>query len=405
MREKLLSPFTLLCSVGFIAWISYSMARSPLLPLFTKSLGADPAALGFVAAASTITGIIFKAPSGALSDILGRRKVLMMGMAVFGLVPFLYLLVNSYWQLAAVRFVHGFATAIFGPAAAAMVADLFDKQRGEKIGWYASATTTGKLLGPLLGGYILLVTDFKHAYLIVGIIGVISLLIAMFGINENTVPSKKKPKEPQPIRFAMGKMRRGFTEVLSDFRISVVSTVDAMSYLAVGALETFLPLYGIFVLGLDSGKVGILFAVQAITTLMSRPVMGRLSDTIGRKPMIISGLLVSALSLGAVTLISHFYLLMVVVAVYGLGVAITDSSTTAMIADLSKSRNYGAAMGVQGTILDIGHASGPILAGIMVKYYSYSSAFIMAAIFLVFAALLFGFFVRDNQPISTTVKG
>lgn len=405
MREKFLSPFTLLCTVGFMAWVSYSMARSPLLSLFTKSLGADPATLGFVAAASTITGIVFKAPSGALSDILGRRKVMIMGMAVFGLVPFLYLLVNSYWQLAVVRFLHGFAAAIFGPVATAMVADLFDKQRGAKIGWYASAVTTGKLLGPLLGGYILLVTDFKHSYLIVGIIGVISLLIAMLGINENTFPSKNKPKDSQPVRYALGKMRRGFTEVFSDFRISLVSTVDALSYLAVGALETFLPLYGIFVLGLDSGKIGTLFAVQAITTLMSRPVMGRLSDTIGRKPMIISGLLVSALSLGAVTIISNFYLLLVVVAVYGLGVAITDSSTTAMIADLSKARNYGAAMGVQGTILDIGHASGPILAGIMVKYYSYGSAFIMAAIFLVFAALLFGFSVRDNQPTSISGKG
>lgn len=404
MREKMLSPFTMLCTVGFMAWVSYSMARSPLLPLFTKSLGADPAALGFVAAASTITGIVFKAPSGALSDILGRRKVLMMGMAVFGLVPFLYLFVNSYWQLAAVRFLHGLATAIFGPAAAAMVADLFDEQRGEKIGWYASAVTTGKLLGPLLGGYILLVTDFKHSYLIVGIIGAISLLIAMFGIKENSIPSKNKPKDPQPLRNAIRKIGRGFAEVLSDFRISMVSSVDALSYLAVGALETFLPLYGIFVLGLDSGKVGILFAVQAITTLLSRPIMGRLSDAIGRKPMIISGLLVSALSLGAVTFMSNFYLLLVVVAVYGLGVSITDSSTTAMIADISKARNYGAAMGVQGTILDIGHASGPILSGIMVKYYGYGSAFILAATFLVFAALLFGFFVRDYQAI-IPVKG
>jgi len=286
-----------------------------------------------------------------------------------------------------------------------MVADLFDKQRGEKIGWYSSAVTTGTLLGPLLGGYILMVTDFKHAYLIVGIIGVVSLFIAIFGINENTFPSKTKTKHPQPVRYALGKMRRGFAEVLSDFRISVVSTVDALSHLAMGALETFLPLYGIFILGLDSGKVGILFAVQAITTLMSRPIMGRLSDTMGRKPMIISGLMVTALSLGAVTLTSNFYLLIVAVAIYGLGVAITDSSTTAMIADLSKARNYGAAMGVQGTILDIGHASGPILAGLMVKYYSYSSAFIMAAIFLVFAALLFGFFVRDNKPTAIPGKG
>jgi len=408
MNNKHLSPFTLLCAVGFMAWVSYSMARSPLLPLFTNSLGADPATLGFVAAASTITGIVFKAPSGALSDIFGRRRIMMIGMAVFGLVPFLYLLVSSYWELTAIRFIHGFATAIFGPVATAMVADLFDDQRGEKIGWYASAVTTGKLLGPLFGGYLLLVADFKTSYLIVGIIGMVSLLIAFWGLKRDK-NNEGVGREPQPVRYAVRKMRRGFAEVISDFRISVVSGVDALSYLAIGALETFLPLYGIFVLGLDSGKVGLLFTAQAVTTLMSRPVMGQFSDRIGRKPMILSGLLVSAASLGSINYISNFYVLLLVVAIYGLGVAITDSSTTAMIADISKSRNYGAAMGVQGTILDIGHASGPILAGIMVKYYSHNAAFNMAAAMLVFAALLFALTIRDQREnkdsLMATPKG
>lgn len=396
MKNRLLSHFILLCAVGFMAHVSYSMARSPLLPLFANNLGADAATLGFVAAASTITGIVFKAPSGALSDIFGRRKIMMVGMAVFGLVPFLYLLVSSYWELTAIRFLHGFATAIFGPVAAAMVADLFSKQRGEKIGWYASAVTTGKLLGPLFGGYILLFTDFKTSYLIVGIIGMVSLIIAIVGLKKDD-NAEAVNREPQSVRYALGKMRKGFAEVVSDFRISVVSGVDALSYLAVGALETFLPLYGIFVLGLDSGKVGLLFTAQAVATLLSRPVMGQLSDRIGRKPMILSGLVISAVALGAINYIYSFYILMLVVAVYGLGVAITDSSTTAMIADISKSRNYGAAMGVQGTILDIGHASGPILAGIMVKYYSHNAAFSMAAAMLVFAAILFALTIREKR--------
>lgn len=401
MNNKYITNFTILCAVGFMAWVSYSMARSPLLPLFAANLGADPAILGFVAAASTITGIFFKAPAGALSDILGRKKVIMMGMAVFGLVPFLYQFVSSYWELTAIRFLHGFATAIFGPVATAMVADLFDRQRGEKIGWFASSVTTGKLVGPLLGGYLLMFSGYKISYLAVAVIGGISLMMAYFGLKNY----REKPVtgDGKNIRHAVSKMRRGFSEVISDFRISVVSGVDALSYMAVGTLETFLPLYGIFVVCLDAGKVGILFTVQALCTLASRPVMGQVSDRIGRKPMIVSGLVLSAAGLGAITLLSNFYVMALAVAFYGLGVAITDSSTTAMIADISKARNYGAAMGVQGTILDIGHASGPIVAGIMVKYYSYGASFALAAMMLLLAALLFTVGVKDRERSASTV--
>lgn len=128
--------------------------------------------------------------------------------------------------------------------------------------------------------------------------------------------------------------------------------------------------------------------LSPFTVLCAVGFMAWVSYSLARSPL----LPLFTNSLGA-----DFYVLLLVVALYGLGVAITDSSTTAMIADISKSRNFGAAMGVQGTILDIGHASGPILAGIMVKYYSYNAAFNLAAAMLVFAAVLFTVTINDKR--------
>jgi DHA1 family multidrug resistance protein-like MFS transporter len=59
--------FTALCTVGFFARLSYALARTPVLPLFALYLGAGPEVIGFVVGVSTITGILFKLPSGALS--------------------------------------------------------------------------------------------------------------------------------------------------------------------------------------------------------------------------------------------------------------------------------------------------------------------------------------------------
>ena len=73
--DSLQSTFIALILIGFFARLSYGMARTPLLALFAKNLGASSAFIGLVVGMSTVTGIFFKAPSGTLSDLYGRRKI------------------------------------------------------------------------------------------------------------------------------------------------------------------------------------------------------------------------------------------------------------------------------------------------------------------------------------------
>jgi DHA1 family multidrug resistance protein-like MFS transporter len=119
------SPFVLLCASGMLAIFSSTMSKNPVLPLFARDLGASPADIGFIAAASTVIGIVASIPAGALSDIYGRRRVILGATVIFASAPLLYLLVSAPWHLVAVRLYHGFATAVFGPVAMALVADLF----------------------------------------------------------------------------------------------------------------------------------------------------------------------------------------------------------------------------------------------------------------------------------------
>jgi MFS family permease len=154
------------------------MARSPVLPAFAASLGALPEIIGIIVAASTVTGIFFKLPSGALSDVLGRKRMMVVGALFFAIPPFLYPFVANPWALLAVRFVHGFATAIFSPVAAAYVASLAETGRGARLGWFASSNDTGATAGPLIGGLVLyFTTSYSLTYLLVGAIGVLTLLV------------------------------------------------------------------------------------------------------------------------------------------------------------------------------------------------------------------------------------
>lgn len=151
MKIKL-SPFILLCIMGGLAIFSSTMSKSPVLPLFIRALDVPLGTVGFIAAASTVVGIVVSLPAGILSDIIGRRRVILIAAIVFASAPFLYLLVTEPWHLVLVRIYHGFATAILGPVAMAAVADTFDSGRGEKMGWYSSATMVGRFLAPFVGG-------------------------------------------------------------------------------------------------------------------------------------------------------------------------------------------------------------------------------------------------------------
>ena len=375
--------FFLLCTIGIFCFISYNLIRMPVLALFAESLGASPERIGLIVSVSTLTGVFLKLPSGALSDIYGRRLLLRVGVVAFGLPPFIYPFVSDLNVLTGLRFVHGLATAIFAPSALATVAELYQERRGAALGTYTACTQSGALLGPFIGGWLVYTAGFPAAFVTAGIFGCIALII-FFSLHLNPPTPVVKEKGLAPV---LAEMMKGFAAVARNRKVLITSSTDAAKMIANGALMAFLPLYGVSV-GLNPGEVGLLFSVQAITSFFSKPIMGRVSDRVGRQPLIVIGLIICA---GTFLLIAHtasFPLLLVLAAGFGFGEAVVSSSSSALVADSSEFKRLGAGMGMQGTIMDIGHASGPLLAGVLIARLNYQAAFfIIAGIQLVAAAV------------------
>ena len=375
--------FFLLCTIGIFCFISYNLIRMPVLALFAESLGASPERIGLIVSVSTLTGVFLKLPSGALSDIYGRRMLLRVGVVAFGLPPFIYPFVSDLNVLTGLRFIHGLATAIFAPSALATVAELYKERRGAALGTYTACTQSGALLGPFIGGWLVYTAGFPAAFVTAGIFGCIALII-FFSLHLNPPTPVVKEKGLAPV---LAEMMKGFAAVARNRKVLITSSTDAAKMIANGALMAFLPLYGVSV-GLNPGEVGLLFSVQAITSFLSKPIMGRVSDRVGRQPLIVIGLIICA---GTFLLIAHtasFPLLLFLAAGFGFGEAVVSSSSSALVADSSEFKRLGAGMGMQGTIMDIGHASGPLLAGVLIARLNYQAAFfIIAGIQLVAAAV------------------
>ena len=379
------------------------MARTPILPLFALSLGAKPEAIGFVVGASTITGIFFKLPAGTLSDIYGRYKMLLISILVFALTPFVYYLVTNYWQLVGIRFFHGLATSIYGPVSMAMIADTAGGQKGERLSSFSSITIIGSLVGAPLGGYILqylgnngshTLSHFHIAYGICGLFGLISLA---FTLKAFLSRNREIRQSTISLTDTWRKFSKGIKEVMSDYRVIITSNMEGIQNLSVGALEAFLPVYAVTVAGLSTFQAGILWGAQIVTTILAKPIMGKISDRYGRKPIIFSGMWICAIPFACIPLTRDFYLLLSLAAVFGVGEAFVTSSSAAMVAEFCKEQHYGAAMGTFGSIFDIGHASGPILAGFLLAHLSYQLSFLIIALLLIAASFIFALTVYERK--------
>jgi len=382
--SRRLSLFHRLCGIGFAAHLAYNLARDPVVSLWARHLGFSPELVGILMGASTLTGVFTKLLFGALSDSMGRRRMLVLATAVTAFVPVFYFINDSFAYLVCIRIVQGTATAILGPVGSAVVADLAgSEERGFRLGTYSSAARSGQLVAPWIGGFLIQWAGYRYPFAAAGATGFVALALTM------TWPETGKP-ERRTLGEHAARMREGFAEVFSSRPILVTSLAEALQFFATGLLQAMLPIYATEVAGLTPIQAGTLWGIQLAVPILSKPLFGRLSDRWGRFGQIVVGFLVGAAGLWAVAFTTSFPLLILACAGYGLGVAVTTSATAAHVTDLCRQQDYGAAHGVFGTIYDIGHWSGQTFSGILVVAAGYRGAFGIYAAGLVTAALLFG---------------
>lgn len=388
-----MNAFIAILFASLLARLGYQMARSPVLPAFAADLGALPELIGVIVAASTLTGVVFKLPSGALSDVLGKKRMLVLGAFFFAAPPFLYPFVHDAGSLLALRFVHGFATAIFSPVASAYVASLAETGRGARLGWFSSANDIGATAGPLIGGFVLYFTaSYPATYLAVGALGVLTLIVVL------RLPDvdRAAPREAKSLGARAVEFRQGVAEVFKTPPILVAAGIEAVMYLGYGAFFGFLPIYAKQT-GLNDAEIAIVLASQLAVAMLAKPVTGLLSDRVGRKPVIVAGLLLCALALPLIFRSASLTTFVLAAPLLGLGVGAVTPVTNALIADLASARRLGAAMGVFGTIWDIGEAAGPMLAGFLIGGLGYAATFDVLAAISVAAAVGFMVLVRDPR--------
>ena len=379
--------------LGFFAIFSTTISKNPVLPLFSQALGANDAVIGLIAAVSPLAGILFSFPVGVLSDHFGRKRLLVASGVVFLCAPLCYLFISAPVWLIPVRFFHGTATAILGPVISAVIAERFPANKGQMLGQYASATLIGRTLAPLAGGLILSYFVFYPGLIEYRMVYMVAALAAVPVFILTLLYHEDQSKPLDVIGFFV--FKESFVTFFSNRRLRATALIDMATYFAFGAFETFLPLL-LASRSIGAGETGIIFAVQVLIIAGTKPLFGKLADRIDKRIQIAAGILILGCSVAVIPLMHTFGEFLAVSSILGFGMSLSTIATSAYVAEVSKKEHVGASMGALLATMDIGHAGGPLITGIIITVMGYAAGFFTSFILAILVAVIFAVSVRGT---------
>jgi MFS family permease len=348
----------------------------PVLPRFIAevvverppdSVGGE---VGLATALVALVAVFTRVPAGQLADRWGRRRFMFVGAVCFALAPLIYAASQGMGLLLWGRAVHGVGLATFTPAFQALVADLAPAgRRGEAMGLAGASSSIAFVCAPLLGDWLASTLGYTLFFVVSSAVGAISVCLVLL-IGAPPVPASKKTSADEAGLTTRAGLRLTLTQK------GVRAGVLTMAALGVpfGAFVTFLPLLAA---EKQVAGVGGVFSVYAVTVFVSQPLAGWLSDQVGRRGMILPGLVLTSLATLVLYLGASLWTFLLAGALFGLGGGMVRGGIDAMVQDSVPSALRGTASAVQYTSFDfwIGVSSYP--AGLLADTAGYATTFVV----------------------------
>ena len=315
-----------------------------------------PVMVGVLLASYGLVNSIAQPFTGALSDHLGKRKILIIsGLGVISLATLAFVFAGSFLDLFLLRTLQGIGVAMTIPASMALMAVITQKEtRGGSMGIYSTLRMAGFATGPLIGGYLKVHFGFNVTFYAGAGLLVIAMLMVYFWVKDVPVPEEAKSSR---------KFKIIDTSILDSGIVSaaIATFIMASSFSMVTTLENEFNAR----LQINAFDFSIAFSVLIIGRLLFQIPLGRLSDFIGRKPIIILGMILMAPAtalLGESGSFYHFILLRIFQGIAAAGVA---APAFAVAGDLASTGGEGRQMSIITMGFGLGLAIGPLLAGLL----------------------------------------
>ncbi|MGA2228203.1 MAG: MFS transporter, partial [Syntrophobacteraceae bacterium] len=330
------------CALGLGCYTGAYM-RIPILPLYARSLGVDTIEIGVINALFMLVAGAFAIPLGIMSDLLGRKRMVLTGLLITSISSFLLALSHTSTQMMAVYVFAGIGLAAFGPTMMSFVADFSPVTHlGRSYGWYTMAMYGGMSLGPSIGGLFAQLLGYAWVFTISGILGLITFSIALFFLPRLRAHPHGSHKRDN---------RKIIQGLLANRAILACWLVTLSSCFGLGVFITFQPLHASDQ-GIGVGKIGLIFATQALVNALGRIPFGFLSDWVSdRSRVAVAGLLGYSVSIAGIGLSTSLTMFLVSAFMMGISMGIAFTAIGALISEMAPAESRGLAMGGYNTCI------------------------------------------------------
>ncbi len=334
----------------------------PVFPQRLQALGLGPETLALMEGAFGLGMFLFSTPMGTWSGRIGRKPILFISLAGFIVTNLLLAFVNVPLLFIPIRFVEGMLLSGLIPAAMSMVGDTIPlSKQGRWIGYLTTAQAVGFALGPGIGGLLSQTLGFTSPFLLSAAIALAAFLLAVFMVPE-TLPKhvrvEARPHKANHRALAQKPKKWRFARLI--WLVAPFLVIDFGMIFTYPFVFPQFPFFFEKVLHYSMAQYGMLFSVYGMALAVFPFFLGRLSETMPKKPLIVIGSLLFSALIVFVLAAPLYPLLLAGAALAGLGSAFVEPAMGSIYLGATTDENRGQVMGMRGSAISLAVMLGPL---------------------------------------------
>lgn len=372
------------------------MLTNPILSIYAKDIGATGVMIGWAVSGYWISRVVLEIPSGYISSKFGYYKPMAFGLILTVLGNVLMLFVRDPLFLVVIRAINGFGAPFFFAVSMTFIVNLVDaNKRGQAMGVFQGIEFIGQIIGSTFSGRIVDSLGWQGGFMTALLLSAIALVLFIVPpyIRRETVQGPTA--QPLKIGDVLG--------VLKNKTLMVIAAVTLAEFIMTsGLINTVLSVYANDTLGFTLSEVGYMMGARSIGFVIAMFTMGSFADRIGRKPVLLFGLIGTSTLIIVMSGFTTLLTISAIIAVIGFTSGAIWIVGPVVSAEAVSPEQRGAAIGAYRTFFDGGSLIGPIIMAAAMTDYGVKPCFYLAAA-LMLVTVPFVFMIKETGGIKGEV--
>lgn len=367
--------FIMVSTSNFLLFVSFYILMVTLAIYSIEQFNVSGSIAGLASSIFVLGAVVVRPMAGNLIASVGRKKLLVFGLALFLVVTLLYFPIDSIGWMLIIRFVNGFAFGISSTATGTIAVDVIPpSRRGEGMGYFATSNNLAMSIGPFVGLMTIQYMSNDMIFVITTIISVIALVTAL---------SMKVPELEEEYKDNQVKRKFRIDDYFESSALPI-SVLMLILGIANSSILSFISAYSVEINLVSAASF--FFVMYAVFLLMSRPFTGRLYDNKGENSVMYPSIALFGIGLVVLSQAGNGFTLLVAGAIIGVGFGTLQSSAQTIAVSGIPHRRVGLATATFFTFYDLGMGLGPFLLGYFIPVTGFRGLYLAMSV-IAFLAL------------------